>query len=474
MTEHYDITVIGSGPGGYRAAILAALRGQRVAIIEKADWGGCCLNRGCVPKKAWHHTAQLVAASHNFAERGIQGTLSADLDAAWTHQEAVVATVQDSYINYMKRLGVTALHGTARLTGPHTLAITHDKGESNIESTHIVLATGSSPALPEGVSPIPGRILTTDMLFDTAPPAGRRVAVLGSGVIGTEFAFILAMLGCQITWLTRSAPLSRARFSPQARSALKTALARHGIAPHAGGQFSHADLVTDANGEDAVCIHLDDGQTVHVDWLLLGTGRTPYTENLGLENAGIETDAQGFIMRQATLQTSAPHIYAIGDCTSPQMTANQALADATLVIDNILSGEGEKQHQDPAWVPEAIYSAVELARVGLDDDEAEDADYEPAVGFAAFETSPRALGQSDTEGFVRLLADMDSGTLLGGEIVGTEAAELIHLLTTAPDRDTALKWLARGRYNHPARAEEVLNASETMASKWGLSGFIFG
>ncbi len=473
MTAQYDITVIGSGPGGYRAAILGALRGQRVAIVEKADWGGCCLNRGCVPKKTWHATAQLVAASSDLAARGIQGTLSGDLDTAWTHQESVVAEVQDSYVNYMKRLGVSALRGNARLTGPHTIVISGEDGEQSIESAHIVLATGSAPHIPAGVTPTPDRILTTDMLFDAPPPPGRRVAVIGGGIIGTEFAFILTQLGCQVSWITGSAPLARTRFSPQALNTLKSALQRHGIAPHAGGRLAGAEVVSAANGEEEVCVHLDDGGEVRVDWLVLGTGRIPYTEGLGLDSAGVNTDERGFIVRNTFLQTSAPHIYAIGDCTSPQMTANQALADATLAIGNILAGEGEKQAQEPDWVPEAVYSAVELARVGLDDDTAEDEGFEPAVGFAAFETSPRALGQQDTEGFVRLLADMDSGTLLGGEIVGSEAAELIHLLSTAPDRNTALKWLARGRYNHPARAEELLNASETMASKWGLSEFLF-
>jgi len=121
-----------------------------------------------------------------------------------------------------------------------------------------------------------------------------------------------------------------------------------------------------------------------------------------------------------------------------------------------------------------VYSAVEMARLGLDEDTAEDEELEPAVGFAAFETSPRALGQDEPEGFVRLIGDMDSGALLGGEIIGGDAGELIHLLSLAPDRDTALAWLARGTWNHPARAEEVLNATETLASKWHLQDSIFG
>ncbi len=468
MSERFDITVIGSGPGGYRAAILAALRGKRAAIVEKADWGGCCLNRGCVPKKDWHHSAQLLAALPGFAARGLRGQLEPDLQRAWEHQEEVVATVQESYLNYMKRLGVEAVQGTARLRDAHTVEVSAAAGAARtLETEHVILATGSAPHLPDGVASVPGRVLTTDMLFDAPPPAGEHVAVIGSGIIGTEFAFILRMLGKRVTWLTRSAPLSRTRFSPQARRTLMQALARHGVEPSTGVCLERLE-----SGASGVALHLDDGRRVEADWALLGTGRRPYTEGLGLETVGIETDPQGFIRRNARLQTSVPTVYAIGDVSSPEMTANQALADASLVVDNIIGGKAAEQ--DPSRVPLAVYSAVEMARVGLDDDDAEDQGYEPAVGFAAFETSPRALGQGDAQGFVRLLGDMDSGRLLGGEIVGSEAAELIHLLSVAPDPDSALRMLARAPYNHPGRAEELLNASETMASKWGMAAFLFG
>lgn len=463
--QRYDITVIGSGPGGYRAAILGALRGKRVAIIEKAEWGGCCLNRGCVPKKDWHHSARLLAASRDFAARGIRGGLEPDLGIAWEHQRQVVSTVRDSYVNYMKRLGVTAIQGHGRLVDQHCVAV-DGATEQRIATEHIILATGSSPRLPAGVEPVPGRILTTDMLFDAPPPAGARVAVVGSGVIGTEFAFILSLLGKEVVWLTNSRPLNKTRFSPQARRTLMDALARHGIAPRTGVTLR----ASRAHG-DGVTLELGDGTALETDWLLLGTGRRPHTEGLGLEALGITTDADGFIHRGPDLRTAVPTIFAIGDVTSPQLTANQALADATLAVDNILSAGAAEQNPDA--VPEAIYSAVELARIGLDEDQAEDDGFEPAVGFAAFETSPRALGQGETDGFVRLLADMDSGALLGGEIVGTEAAELIHLLSTAPDPQSALRNLARARYNHPGRAEELQNAAETMASKWGLTDFLY-
>ena len=467
MSARYDLIVIGSGPGGYRAAVLAALRGLEVAIVERAQWGGCCLNRGCVPKKDWYHSARLVAAARSFAARGIQGGLRADMDGAWRHQRQVVDTVRTSYLDYMKRLGVTAHAGHAILQDAHTVRLTRDGGEAlTLHGDYMILATGARPGLPDGVQAVPGKILTTDMLFDQPPPAGTRVALIGSSVVATEFAFIFTQLGKDVTWLTRSTPLHRTRFSPQALSTLREALRRHGVEARQG-----ARLCSIAAEDDAVRITLEDGAVIEVDWVCLGTGRLPNSSGLGLEQVGISTDGAGFIRRNAFLQTGLPNVYAIGDCAAPAMTANQALSDAAVAVHNVITGNTRRQ--DDAWIPLVIYSAVELARLGLDDEQAEDAGLEPAVGFAAFETSPCALGQDDVDGFVRLLGDMDSGALLGGEIVGAEAGELIHLLALAPDRDTALRWLASGRYNHPARAEELANATETLASKWGLKEYVF-
>jgi dihydrolipoamide dehydrogenase len=461
----YDIAIIGSGPGGYRAATLAALRGLRVAIVERADWGGCCLNRGCVPKKDWYHTARLVAASRDFSGRGIEGRLQAHMQAAWEHQERVVAQVQASYADYMSRLGIDAVHGDARLVGPHTLRVSRADGEQMIEARHVVLALGARPSVPDGLEPVPGRILTTDMLFDAPPPPGRRVAILGGGIVATEFAFIFAMLGKEVVWLTRSPPLRRTRFSRPARQALETMLGRYGI------QARQDSRVRSVEVSERVRLTLDDGERVEVDWVCLGTGRTPNTTGVGLAELGIEVDGHGYICRNSHLQTALPHIYAIGDCASPQMTANHALADASVAVHNILRPGGRRQ--DGRAVPVVVYSAMELARVGLDEEQAEDEGHEPAVGFTAFETSPCALGQDQAEGFVRLLADLDTGTLLGGEIVGAEAGELIHLLSLAPDAHTALSWLAQGRYNHPTRAEELLNATETLARQWQMGARVW-
>ncbi len=461
MNNIFDLVVIGSGPGGYRAAVLAKLRGiEDVAIVEQAAWGGCCLNRGCVPKKAWHHTARLITSSQAAQARGVVGSLQGDLQAAWVHQREVVKGVRESYSDYLKRLGIATFQGAAHFIDAHTLAV----GEVTLTARHAVIATGSSPFIPDAFPRTPGRILTTDDLFDAPPPAGRRVAILGSGVIGTEFAFILKQLGCDVVWMSNTAPLSHSAFSPAALSLLENALKPLNIPLYPRAQTVQVL-------PDGVMLQFADGRSEQVDWVLLGSGRRPHTDGLQLDAAGVNTDEQDFVITNDYRQTNVAHIFAIGDVANPRMTANHAMADADIAITNLLVPQSRASN--PHAVPELVYSALEMGRIGLNEDMAIDEDLEPAVGFSAFETNPCALGQDDSAGFVRLIADMDSGSLLGAEVIGSEAGEIIYTIATQMGHDDALHRLAHLGVNHPARAEEIRNATETLAVKWGLSAQVF-
>ena len=456
-----DLAIIGSGPGGYRAAVLAALRGLKVAIIEKNTWGGTCLNRGCVPKKTWYHSACIMADAGGYPERGIGGTLSADFAQAWRHQRQVVGTVRDSYADYLGRLGIRRLQGHASFEGPRALRV----DDVLVEARQIIIATGSQPWLPAPLQRIPGRILTTDDLFDAPPPPGRRVAVLGSGAVGTEMAFILSRLGLEVVWLTGREPLSSSAFSAPARLALREALVAAGIAPRLQARIAAADAA-----DHGVTLTLADGDRIQVDWVLAGTGRRPCTEGLALERAGISCDAQGHVLIDGH-NRAAPGVYAIGDVANPGMSANHALADATVAVSDILDpGSGRRRDER---VPQAVYSALELARVGLNEDAAEAQGLEPAAGFTSLDLNPAALAAGERGGFLRLVADLDSGHLLGAELAGRGAGELISLLGLEFGTPQALSRLASAAYNHPARAEEILNAVETLASRWGMAEHVF-
>lgn len=458
-----DLVVIGSGPGGYRAAVLGALRGLKVVLVERGDWGGTCLNRGCVPKKDWYASARLLSQARALASRGIHATLTPDLAQAWRHQREVVEQVRTSYIDYLKRLGVRAISGAARFEDPSTVSV----GGERIVAGSFIVATGSRPTVPDALRAGGSRVLSTDDLFDRPPPSGRRVVVTGSGIVGTEFAFILSMLGLEVTWLMQQSPPARWRCSAPARKALMSALASHDIEPRIGSR----PIAASARG-DEVALQLADGRETVSDWVLLGAGRAPATDGLSCDAAGVAMTPVGYIEVDERLRTSASRVYAIGDVANPAMTANHALADAAVAVQNIVMPDSARRDNDA--VPEVLYSALELARIGITDDEAEAAGYEPAIGYAAFEANPAALGEADARGFVRIVSDMERGRLLGAEIAGPGAADLIPLAGIEFGRPEALRELAGARYNHPARAEELQNAVETLAARWGLSRQVFG
>lgn len=451
----YDLIVIGSGPGGYRAAVLAAMRGLKVGIVEKAEWGGCGLNRGCVPKNDWHHSAQLIAASKTFAKRGVSGQLSGDLSAAWEHQKKIVKAVRESYIGQMKRLGIGGFAAAASFVDAHTIAL---DGRDQITSRQFVIATGSSPYVPKPFFLTENKVLTTDDLFNSPPPPGKRVAIVGSGPVGAEFAFILAMLGREVAWVAQNKPLANAHFSEAALTALYDKLKRCGIEPRVGARPEAVEM-----SPDGIKLILPGGaEPVVADWVLLGTGRRPHTSGLNLDAAGVNTDSKGFIKTNEFMQTSQPHIYAVGDVTNPRMTANHALADAAVAAANIV--EPNSRGQNRRAVPELVYSALELGRIGANGD---GNGQTPLVGLAAFENNARALSQDDGDGFVRLSVDPQTGVLSGAEVVGRDASELIHLIAQrygeAEVLKGAVKGIAASFYSHPARAEEIFNAAQTLA-----------
>jgi dihydrolipoamide dehydrogenase len=448
--QRFDLVVIGSGPGGYRSAVLGAQRGLAVAIIEKDAWGGACLNRGCVPKKVWYASARLLEAAAQAAARGLRGSLEPDAPAAWRAQREVVAATRAGYVDYLKRLGVRMFEGEARFVDARRLSVSG----LELEAQHVVIATGSRPALPASLAGVP-RVLDTDRLFCEPLPAGRRVALLGSGAVGVEMAFILTRLGMQVLWLTGQAPLAASRFSAPARKRLAERLAALGVAARTASRPLRAEA-----GAQSVVLGLPGGAREQVDWVLAGTGRVPNTEALGLEAAGVRVDPRGFIEVDEAQRSSVRGIYAIGDCANPAMTANHALAEASTALAEI--GAPGSARAARTRVPEVLYSALELARLGATEDELEDAELEYEVGFSAFGANPAALAEGEAEGYVRLLVEPGGGALLGCEIVGGAAGELIHLVQRPGGATARLQELVGAALSHPSRGESLLAAAEAL------------
>lgn len=456
-----DLIVIGSGPGGFRAAMLAAQGGLRVALVERDDWGGACLNRGCVPKKAWYRTARLAAAAPGFARRGLSGSLAPDFPAAWRYQREVVSTVRASYVAWLDRLGVRRVEGAARFVDPRRVRIEGKRDGETIAARHTIIATGSRPQRPPWLRAGGTKVLDTDALFERPPPEGGRVALLGSGAVGTEMAFILGQLGIELVWLTGQAPLSSMAFSAPAKKRLGEALAAQGVAARTGSR----PLACRVAG-DAITLELPGNTQLEVDWVLAGTGRVPNTDSLDLAAAGVRVDARGFVAVDAAQRTSVEGVYAIGDCANPAMSANHALADAGVAINSIVSPRAAPGPRP--WVPEVIYSALELARVGATEDALEAGEIEYATGFSSFEASPAALADDAADGYVRLLAASEGGALLGCEIVGAEAGELIQLAAPGMPGEALLARLARAGVAHPSLGETFADAAESLISGWGF------
>ncbi len=453
-----DLVVIGSGPGGYRAAVLAAQRRWKVAIVERDAWGGACLNRGCVPKKAWYRSARLAAAAAGLAARGLRGALNPDIGAAWRFQREVSATVRKSYVDYLERLGVRRLEGAARFLDAHRVAVS----DTVLEARHVIVATGSRPFVPDALRAGGARVLSTDALFEQPLPEGRRVAVLGSGAVGTELAFILTRLGLEVQWLTGARPLAASHFSAPARKRLEEALTAQSVTLRSGARPRRA-----RPQGDGVVLELPDGSEVSVDWVLAGTGRVPNSDALGLDAAGVRCNADGFVEVDARQRSSVPHILAIGDCANPAMSANHAIAEARVAIASIAAPDAPATRAE--WVPEVVYSAIELARAGATEDALEDDEREYAVGFSSFAQNPAALADGAADGYVRLLVEPDSGALLGCEMAGPEVGELIHLASRSDTAQALLARLAECQVNHPSLSETFFDAADSLIAQWGLT-----
>lgn len=454
----FDVAVIGSGPGGYVAAIRATQLGLKTVCVEKdATLGGTCLNVGCIPSKA------LLQASEEYAHAGkalarhgvmIDG-LSLDLNKMMGHKNKVVGDLTKGVDHLFRQNGVTHIKGTGSLGTPGEVKVRDGSGTETLLNTKAtVIATGSAPASLPGVKIDEKRILSSTgaLALEEVPS---HLAVIGAGYIGLEMASIWGRLGAKITvieFLDHIAPGMDGELAAGFQKILKRQKMK----------FKLATKVTSAeNRMDGVTLTMEpvaggESQTLEADAILVAVGRRPYTDGLGLKVAGIAQDSAGRIEANEAFQTNVPGVYAIGDVIKGPMLAHKAEDEGVAVAEIIA---GQKSHVNYGAIPGVIYTQPELASVGQTEEQLQEAGITYNSGSFPFIANGRARAISATDGFVKILADAESDRILGVHVMGTDAGTLIAEAVLAIELGASAEDLARTCHAHPTLSEAMKEAA---------------
>ncbi len=456
--EDFDLIIIGSGPGGYVAGIRAGQLGLKVAVVEKdPKFGGTCLHRGCIPTKALLHTASLLDEIRGAAEHGVQVGAPV-LDAARAHERKrkVVDKNARGIESLFKKYKVDGiLQGTGRLVGPHQVEVDGKDGKRVLSTRFVMIATGSVPRdVP--VAPADGeRILNSDhvLLLERVP---KSIAVLGAGAVGTEFASLYASFGSEVTlieMLPRVLPIEDEEVSAE----LERALRKRKIKVLTGARMTAAEPAS--GGGAGVRISLErqgKAEMVEAELLLSAVGRRPVTEDLGLAALGIEVE-RGYVKVNPLMQTSVPHVYAIGDVVNTPWLAHVASAEGILAVEHMAGQTVRPINYD--HVPSCTYCDPEVGSVGLSEARARERGYEVAVGKFPFTALGKAAIVGHTTGFVKVVRETKYDELLGVHIIGASATDLIAEACAALQMEATDEELIHTIHAHPTLSEAVGEAA---------------
>lgn len=456
--QKFDVTVIGSGPGGYVAAIRCAQLGMKVAIIERyATLGGTCLNVGCIPSKALldssHHYHDAV---HKFATHGIQVKgLSVDLPQMITRKAEVVKATTDGVAFLMNKNKITVFHGHGSFKSRNVISIADKDGKATeIETDKVIIATGSKPSSIPNVVIDKKRIITSTEALEikTLP---KTLLVIGAGVIGLEMGSVFARLGTKVQVI---------EYTDKALGGMDGALSREItklLKKDLGFEFFFKHKVTGAKAAaKGVTVTADNekGETVEFkgDYCLVATGRRPYTDNLGLENIGLALDERGRIPTDDHLQTTVPGVYAIGDVVKGAMLAHKASEEGVFVAETMA---GQHPHINYRAIPGVVYTWPEVASVGYTEEELKAAGIPFKSGSNFFRGSGRARASMDTDGFVKILAHKDTDEILGMHIIGPRAADMIMEGVMGLEYRASAEDIGIFSHAHPTFSETVKEAA---------------
>ncbi|MGB0210064.1 MAG: dihydrolipoyl dehydrogenase [Ilumatobacteraceae bacterium] len=463
MSESFDLVVIGGGPGGYSAALYAASAGLRVALVEVDALGGTCLNRGCIPAKAFLETAAVHRHVAHAADFGIEaGTPSVHFEVTQARKRKIVAGLVGGIGAMCKSRKVEVLSGTGSLGPDRTVTVAHaDGSSSSIRGEHVILAAGSVPRTIPGFER-GGPIMTSDEVLDLDHvPA--RIAVIGGGAIGCEFASTFADLGASVTLLEGLPKILPGLDADVARVVVKS-FERKGIDIRTGVSVTgHTP-----NPAGGTSVHLGDGVSIEVDAVIVSIGRRPFADTLGLAGTGVRVGDRGHVQIDDYCRTGEPGVYAIGDLVDTPQLAHVAYAEAVMVVKHLL---GEQPHPvDYSRVPWAIYCHPEVAWAGPGEDAAKAEGLDVVVGKHPFKFNSRAQILGETEGMVKVIAkrnsDGSAGQVIGVHMVGPWVTEQLSGGYLAVNWEATVDEIAEFIQPHPSLSELF---GETVLSLTGRS-----
>lgn len=465
MEYQYDLIVIGAGPGGYPAALKAAKLGKKVVVVERREVGGTCLNRGCIPTKTLLHTSGLYREICGAGGIGIRcGKPELDLPALWQHKDDVVQGLRDGIAQGFKKQKVTLYRGTGRVAAPDTVEVENEDGTVSVFSAaNILIATGSRPALP----PIPGAklrgVIDSDYILDenrlgpNADDMFRRMIIIGGGVIGMEMATVYSDMGSQVTVIEamdRILPGMDKEISQN----LKMIMKKRGVDIHTSSMVKEIAKTDDG----LICRYEEKDKPAETvaDGVLISVGRKPNTEGLfkdGLEG-GIVME-RGHLKVDDNYQTGIPGIYAIGDAIGGIQLAHMATAEGYHAVGHMF---GLESGQNLSVIPSCVYTDPEIACVGISADEAKAAGLEVKTGKYIMSVNGKSVLTKQERGFVKLVAEADTGKLLGAQLMCARATDMAGELGLAIGKGMTAQDVATVVMAHPTFSEGIAEAAETL------------
>ncbi len=453
--EEIDLLVIGGGTGGYTAAIRAAQLGLSAAIVEADKIGGTCLHKGCIPTKTWLHSAEVLTQTRNAATFGVQtGEPSLDYPAMRARQQAVVETLHQSIRSVIGKHKIEMIEGRGTIVSPNEVAV----GERRIWAKNIVVATGSRPKGLPGLEPDGDRILTSDEMLELEE-APKSIAIIGGGAIGCEFASFFTDIGTKVT-LIEALPALVPLEDSDAGKAVAKAFAARGV-----DVMTAANVLTDRTRSydgvvELTVEHDGEEKQVQADTVLLAVGREAVTDGLGLENTKVEIE-NGWIKVDGAYRTAEPSIYAVGDAIGGLLLAHVAGAEGFIAAEAVAGKEAEKLDYDR--VPRVTYSNPQVAAVGLTLDQAKERGLNAKSQRFSLKYNAMALIQDETDGFAKVVFDVDGGDVLGVHLVGAHVAEVISEAALSRFLQASAWELGTSIHPHPSLSEVLGEAAQLSA-----------